>query len=152
MCALASSCGWRDARHSLHHTVTCTVTPVLYCGPRTEFLINKIYSWPRPVFAYCSFYSLDPADINISSVGASCADVGTRSQVTSEMCKTLLCAEARPKFSATNSIDTYIKTDPTRRIWISHYEYSELTVHKGNSQLYRCIIEFAITRWSVNER
>ena len=74
------------------------------------------------------FYSLDPADINISSVGASCADMGARSQVTSEMCKTLLCAEARPTFSATNSIDTCIKTDPTRRIFISHYEYSELTV------------------------
>jgi hypothetical protein len=48
----------------------------------------------------------------------------------------LLCAEARPKFSATNCIDTYLKTDPTRRICISHYKYSELTVHKGNAQLY----------------
>jgi hypothetical protein len=57
----------------------------------------------------------------------------------------LLCAEARPTFSATNSIDTYIKTDPTRRIFISHYEYSELTVHKGDAQLYRFIIEFAST-------
>ena len=62
----------------------------------------------------------------------------------------LLCAEARPTFSATNSIDTYIKTDPTRRICISHYEYSELiTVHKGNAQLYRFVIEFASTSWSV---
>jgi hypothetical protein len=73
------------------------------------------------LFAYCSFYSLDPADINISSVGASCADMGARSQV----------SEARPTFSATNSIDTHIKTNPTRRICISHYEYPELTVHKG---------------------
>jgi hypothetical protein len=46
----------------------------------------------------------------------------------------------------------YIETDPTRRIFISHYEYSELTVHKGNAQLYRFIIEFASTSWSVNER
>jgi hypothetical protein len=60
----------------------------------------------------------------------------------------LLCAEVRPTFSTTNSIDTYIKTDPTRRICISHYEYFEPTVHKGNVQLYRYrfIIEFAITR------
>jgi hypothetical protein len=99
------------------------------------------------MFAYCSFYSLDPADINIlvSSVGAFCADMGARSQVTSEMCKTLLCAEARPTFSATNSIDTHIKTDPARQICIPHYEYSELTVHKGITQLYRFIIEFATT-------
>jgi hypothetical protein len=52
----------------------------------------------------------------------------------------LLCTEVRPTFSVTNSIDTHIKTDPTRRICISHYEYSELTVHKGNAQLYRFII------------
>ena len=58
----------------------------------------------------------------------------------------LLCAEARPTFSATNSIDTYIKTDPTGRICIPHNEYSELTVYKGNAQLYRFIIETAITR------
>jgi hypothetical protein len=69
----------------------------------------------------------------------------------------LLCAEARLTFSATNSIDitylkTMLKTDPTRRICISHNEYSELTVHKGNAQLFRFIIEIAITRWSVNER
>jgi hypothetical protein len=57
----------------------------------------------------------------------------------------LLCAEARPTFSATNYIDTHIKTDPTRRICISHYEYYELTVHEGNAQLYRFIIEFAST-------
>jgi hypothetical protein len=63
----------------------------------------------------------------------------------------LLCAEVRPTFSATNSIDTYIKTDPTLRICIPHNEYSELTVHKGNAQLFRFIIEIAITRWSVNE-
>ena len=64
----------------------------------------------------------------------------------------LLCAEARPTFSATNSIDTHIKTDPTRRICISYYEYSELTVHKGNAQLNRFIIEFATTPWPGNER
>jgi hypothetical protein len=45
----------------------------------------------------------------------------------------------------TKSIDADLKTDPTRRICISHYEYSELTVHKGNAQLYRFIIEFAST-------
>ena len=55
----------------------------------------------------------------------------------------LLCAEVRPTFSATNFIDTHIKADPTRRILISHYEYSELTVHQGITQLYRFIIEFA---------
>ena len=52
----------------------------------------------------------------------------------------LLCAETRPTFSATNSIDTYIETDPTRRICISHHEYSELTIHEGDAQLYRFII------------
>jgi hypothetical protein len=57
----------------------------------------------------------------------------------------LLCAQARPTFSATNSIDTYLRTDPTRRICISHYECSELTIHKGNAQLYRFIVEFAST-------
>jgi hypothetical protein len=45
----------------------------------------------------------------------------------------LLCAEARPTFSATNSINTYLKTDPACRICIPHYEYFELTVHKGNA-------------------
>ena len=66
----------------------------------------------------------------------------------------LLCAEARPTFSTTNFIDTstYIKTDSTRRICILHYEYSELTVHKGVMQLYRFIIEFATTAWPVNGR
>ena len=64
----------------------------------------------------------------------------------------LLCAEARPTFSATNSIDTYIKTDPTRRICISHYEYYELTIHKGITLLYRFIIEFASTHQLVNGR
>jgi hypothetical protein len=55
----------------------------------------------------------------------------------------LLCAEARPTFSATDSIDTYLKTDPTHRLYISHYGYSELKVHKGIAQLYRFTIEFA---------
>ena len=50
--------------------------------------------------------------------------------------------EARP----TTSIDTYLKTDPIRRICISHHEYSELTVHEGIAQLYRFIIEFASSR------
>ena len=59
----------------------------------------------------------------------------------------LLCAEARPP----NSIGTYLKTDPTRRIWISHYGFSELTVYESTAQLYRFIIEFASTYWSVNE-
>ena len=52
------------------------------------------------------------------------------------------CAEARP----TTSIDTYLKTDPIRRICISHYEYYELTVHEGTAQLYLFIIEFASSR------
>jgi hypothetical protein len=43
----------------------------------------------------------------------------------------------------TLDIDTYLKTDPARRICISHYGYSELTVHKGTTQFYRFIIEIA---------
>ena len=60
--------------------------------------------------------------------------------------------EVTPSYSAqsrraqqTPSMPTYLQTDPTRRICISHYEYSELTVHKGIMQLYRFIIEFAST-------
>jgi hypothetical protein len=56
--------------------------------------------------------------------------------------------QARP----TNTTDTYLKADPTHRIYISHYGYYELTVHKGNAQLYRFIIEFASPRQPVNER
>ena len=43
-------------------------------------------------------------------------------------------------------LGTYLKTDPARRIYISHYEYSELTVHEGTAQLNRLDIEFASTR------